>query len=198
MYYFLFTRLLEIFLKAANKNTYCHNTYLLYKRCPFIYTQGFPGSSAGNAGDACNAGDPCSISRSGRLPWRRDRLPTSVFLGFPSGSSGKESACNVGDLDSIPGLGRSPGEGSSYPLQYSCLENSQGQRNLAGFSPWVAKNRTGLSDFHTYTHVTLCNSMDYSPLGSTVYGIPQIRILELFAMPSSRGSSQLRDQAQVF
>ena len=23
----------------------------------------------------------------------------------------------------IPGLGRSPGEGNSYPLQYSCLEN---------------------------------------------------------------------------
>ena len=24
----------------------------------------------------------------------------------------------------IPGLGRSPGEGNSYPLKYSCLENS--------------------------------------------------------------------------
>ena len=38
--------------------------------------------------------------------------------------AGKESACSVGDLDSIPGLGRSPGEGNSYPLQYSGLENS--------------------------------------------------------------------------
>ena len=26
---------------------------------------------------------------------------------------------------SIPGLGRSPGEGNGYPLQYSCLKNSQ-------------------------------------------------------------------------
>ena len=34
------------------------------------------------------------------------------------------SACDVGDLGSIPGLGRSPGEGKSYPLQYSGLENS--------------------------------------------------------------------------
>ena len=34
---------------------------------------------------------------------RRDRLPTPVFLGFPYGSAGKESACNVGDLGSIPG-----------------------------------------------------------------------------------------------
>ena len=62
----------------------------------------------------------------------------------------------------------------------------------------VAKNWTGLSDFHTYTHVTLCDSMDYSPLGSTVFGIRQTRILELFVMSSSRGSSQLRDQTQVF
>ena len=43
---------------------------------------------------------------------------------FPGGSAGKESACNAGDLNSIPGLGRSPGEGNSYPLQYSGLENS--------------------------------------------------------------------------
>ena len=45
-------------------------------------------------------------------------------LGLPCGSAGKESACNAGDLSLIPGLGRSPGEGKSYPLQYSGLENS--------------------------------------------------------------------------
>ena len=45
------------------------------------------------------------------IPWRRDRLPIPVFLGFPGGSVGKESACNVGDLGSVPGLGRSPGGG---------------------------------------------------------------------------------------
>ena len=38
-----------------------------------------------------------------KIPWRRDRLPTAVFLGFPYGSAGKESACIVGDLGSIPG-----------------------------------------------------------------------------------------------
>ena len=54
----------------------------------------------------------------------KDRLPTSVFLGFPGGSADKESDCNVGDLGSIPGLGRSPGEENSYPLQYSGLENA--------------------------------------------------------------------------
>ena len=49
----------------------------------------------------------------GKICWRRDRLPTSVFLGFPGGSAGKESAPNVGDTGSIPGLGRSPGEGKA-------------------------------------------------------------------------------------
>ena len=43
------------------------------------------------------------------IPWRGDRLLTPVFLGFPCGSVGKESACNEGDLGLIPGLGRSPG-----------------------------------------------------------------------------------------
>ena len=40
---------------------------------------------------------------------------------FPGGSVGKESTCNAGDLGLIHGLGRSPGEGNSYPLQYSWL-----------------------------------------------------------------------------
>ena len=31
-----------------------------------------------------------------RFPWRRDRLPIPLFLGFPGGSNGEESACNVG------------------------------------------------------------------------------------------------------
>ena len=44
----------------------------------------------------------------GKIPLRRDRLPSPVFLGFPCASAGKESAYNVGDLGSIPGLGRFP------------------------------------------------------------------------------------------
>ena len=44
--------------------------------------------------------------------------------GLPGGSADKESTCNAGDLGSVPGLGISPGEGNSYPFQYSDLENS--------------------------------------------------------------------------
>ena len=75
----------------------------------------------------------------GKIPWRRDRLPITVFLGFPSGTDGKESACNVGDLGSIPGLERSPGGGHGNPLQYSCLKKSHGQSSLVGYSPWGCK-----------------------------------------------------------
>ena len=52
-------------------------------------------------------------------------------MGFPDGSDGKKSACNARDLGSIPGLGRSPGEGNSNPLQYSCLENSMDRGALS-------------------------------------------------------------------
>ena len=78
-------------------------------------------------------------------PWRRDKLLTPVFLGFPGGSADKEFTCNVGDLGSIPRLGRYPGEGKGYPLQYSGLENS-----MDCIVHGVPKSQTQLSDFHLY------------------------------------------------
>ena len=68
----------------------------------------------------------------------------NIFLGFPGGSAGKESACSERDLGSIPGLGRSPGERKGYPLQYSGLENSR-DCLVQG----VAKSQTQLSNFHS-------------------------------------------------
>ena len=79
----------------------------------------------------------------GKICWRKDRLPTPVFLGFPCGSDSKESACSAGDLGSVPRLGRSPGEGKGYPLRYSGLENSMGC-----IVHGVTKSRTRLSNFH--------------------------------------------------
>ena len=64
-------------------------------------------------------------------------------MGFPSDSAGKEPTCNAGDLGLIHGLGRSPGEGKSYSLQYSVLENST-DSTVDG----VAKSWTQLSEFH--------------------------------------------------
>ena len=66
-----------------------------------------------------------------------------IYLGFPCGSAGKESACNAADLGSVPGLGRPPGEGKGYPLQCSGLENS-----MNCIFHGVAKSQTQLSSFH--------------------------------------------------
>ena len=46
------------------------------------------------------------------------------YMGFPGSSAGKKSTCNAGDPSLIPGSRRAPGEGTGYPPQYSCLENS--------------------------------------------------------------------------
>ena len=53
---------------------------------PFLGKMGFPGASAGKE-SACNVGDLGSIPGSGKIPWRRERLPTPVF--WPGDSHGQ-------------------------------------------------------------------------------------------------------------
>ena len=72
------------------------------------------------------------------------------LMSFPGGSDSKESACNAGDLSSIPRSGRCPGEGNSYPLQYSCLENPMDRRPWQATVHGITKSRTWLSDFTSY------------------------------------------------
>ena len=55
------------------------------------------------------------VQLSKKLPVQKD---------FPGGSVVKNLPTSAGDEGSISGSGRSPGEGNSNPLQYSCLENS--------------------------------------------------------------------------
>ena len=53
-----------------------------------------------------------------------------ISVGFPGGTSGKESTRNAGetgDVGSIPGSRRSPGGRNGTPLQYSYLENFIGR-----------------------------------------------------------------------
>ena len=45
--------------------------------------------------------------------------------------------------------------------------------------------------------LTLCDAMDCSPSGSSVHGILQARILQWFAVPSSRGSSLPSNQTCI-
>ena len=65
--------------------------------------EGFPDSSASKE-SAYNAGGPRLDSWVGKIPWKRNRLPTSEFMVFPGGSDGKESACSEGDLGLISEL----------------------------------------------------------------------------------------------
>ena len=95
---------------------------------------------------------------SGRSAVERIGYPTPVFLGFPGGSAGKESACSEGDLGLIHGLGRSPGEGNGYPLQYSGLENS-----MDCIVPWGHKESDTIQwlSLHFLYGPTLTSKHDY-------------------------------------
>ena len=78
----------------------------------------------------------------GKIRWRRGRLPTPVFFGFHGGSAGDKSARNAGDMGSIPGSRRYPGEGSSNPLQYSCLGNPMDRGAWWAAVHGIAKSQT--------------------------------------------------------
>ena len=65
-------------------------------------------------------------------------------MGFPSDSGIKNLPANAGDardMGLIPGSGRSPGEGTVYTLQFSCLDNSKDRGAWWVAVPGVAKSR---------------------------------------------------------
>ena len=130
-------------------------------------------------------------------------------------------SCNAGDPGSIPELGRSPGEGIGSPLPYSGLGNSMhcivhgghkkfdstgwltfpiafACRDIRAQRPLKAVALFPVNpDLPCVSRSVISNPMDSSPLGSSVHGILQARILEWVAIPFSRASSWPRDQIQV-
>ena len=83
-----------------------------------------------------------------KISWRRNRLPTPVFLGFPCGSTGKESACNAEDLSSVESLGL------KYPLEEGTAVHSM--ENSMDRGTWQATSIGSQSDMtevteHTHT-----------------------------------------------
>ena len=65
-----------------------------------------------------------------------------MFLGFPCGSAGKESACNAGELGSIPELGRFPWRRERLPTPVFWPGAFHGLYIVHG----VAKSQTQLTD----------------------------------------------------
>ena len=147
----------ELSLQAADKST-CHLRLMevqgIYQHQHFSFPAGLPLLLPVAARQSKGG----SVSGRRALP-SISLLPTPVFLGFPCGLAGKESACNAGDLDLIPGLGRSPGEGKGYPLklwpgEFHGLYSSWGLWRLR---KGIVKSRTRLSDFHFNFHFSRKN-----------------------------------------
>ena len=67
-----------------------------------------------------------------------------MFLGFPGGSTGKESTCDAGDLGSIPGLVRSPEKGKAT---HSSI--------LAWRNPWIVQSTWGYKESDMATIISL-------------------------------------------
>ena len=77
-----------------------------------------------------------------------------------------KTSCNAGDSGWIPGWGRSPGEGTSYPLQYSCLGSSMDR------GAWGALSMGSQSVRHTrVAHTFTCFCFMFSFAGSEACGI---------------------------
>ena len=75
---------------------------------------------------------------------------------------------------------------SSYTLILSLAYQTSFESQRGGCCCLIAKS-----------YPIFCDTMDYSPAGSSVHGISQARILEWVVISFSRGSSQPRDQTQV-
>ena len=74
-----------------------------------------------------------------KFPWRRDKLPSPVFLGFPGGSDSKKNYLQCGRPGFSPWVRKIPLKRAWQPTPDSCLENPRGQKSLAGYCPWSRK-----------------------------------------------------------
>ena len=158
---------------------------------------GFPGGAAVKNPPA-NTGDPRNkglIPGLGRSPGIENGNPLQYFLpekchgqrslaGYSHGvAKGQTQLSNQADKTESTGV--LPGT-MAKSLIYIISFNPQG--NTLGLFSLLSS----LCVMHVQSLQscpTLCDPMDYSPLGSSVRGILQAGILEWVAMPSSRGSS---------
>ena len=65
---------------------------------------------------------------------------------------------HIRDAGSFSWSGRSPGRGHGNPLQYSCLKNPHGQRNLVGYSPWGPKESDTTERLYIYIYMCACTT----------------------------------------
>ena len=112
----------------------------------------------------------------GKIPWRRERLPTPVFWPGEFHGLYKSMGSQRVRHDWVTEL--------NWSLIIRCF-NKTFFKVLIFFFLW---NEVKFSQ----SCLTLCNPMDY-----TVHGILHLRTLEWVTFPFSRESSQTRDWTQV-
>ena len=96
-------------------------------------------------------------------------LNITNYWAFLGGSASKESAFSAGDVGLIPGSGRSPGEGNSYPFQYSYLKNSMDKGDWRTTVHGVAKSQTrGCKELDMTEQPTLFSFHDKQTIFSMV------------------------------
>ena len=139
-------------------------------------------------------------------------------MGFLGSTSGKIAACQCGRCKSLrfdPWVKKILWSRKWQPAPVFLPGKFHGQRSLVGCSPQGCKEsdtterRVSVSSVYAYTGwawcyclvaklcLTLCNSMDCSPPGSSVHGISQARILEQIAISYSGGSPQPRARTHI-
>ena len=82
----------------------------------------------------------------------KKKFDTFATNGLAWWLRGKEFTCNAGDGGLIGGSGRSPGEGSSNALRYSCLGNPTDRGAWWATVHRVAKSWTQLKRLSTHTY----------------------------------------------
>ena len=111
-----------------------------------VFQGRFPGGSDGKA-SACNAGDPGSIPGLGRSP--------GEGIGYPFQCSWASLVAHM--VKNLPAMWEiwvqslgweDPQRREWLPTPVFLPREFHEQRSLVGYSPWVAKSRRQLSNFH--------------------------------------------------
>ena len=155
--------------------------------------RGFSGESDGKA-SACDAGDLGSIPGLGRSPGEGNSYSFQY--------SDPQSSMDRGAWQAIVyGVTKSRTRLSGF---HFLSDVSSAWHSIKNNTHIFKHNSTIIYLLNLHMHakllqlyLTLLDPMGCSPPGFSVHGILQARILEWFAMPSSRESSRSRDQTRI-
>ena len=127
--------------------------------------------------------------------WEKENQPGALSSTFPELDSW--SSIHIGFSSHLLILSGGPSFPPDFrPKHLSWPQFPQPTSNLSEYR-WLCFKNTKVKVLVAQSCQTLCDSMDYSPSGSSVHGILQARILKWVAIPFSRGSSQPRDWTWV-